>query len=295
MFKITGRTQKPGKSDPAPSRWAWRMQRLMLTPTFRFGLRVGVPFCVTLLAGTIYLSDDARRTAITDAVADARASIEERPEFMVKLMAIDGAEDKLAAEIRAAVPLRFPQSSFDLNLENIRAEIDALHGVKNASVRIRPGGVLQIEVTPRAPVAIWRSEDRLALVDETGAYVSTIVSRSEFPHLPLIVGEGAARHVTQALQLTRTASALGDRLRGVVRIGGRRWDIVLDRGQRIMLPEVGAGQALERVIALERAQEILTRDVARVDMRLAQRPTVRMNEEATRDMWQIRQNAGQTE
>ncbi|AXI44386.1 cell division protein FtsQ [Sulfitobacter sp. SK011] len=269
------------------------MQRLMLTPAFLFGLRVGVPFCITLLAGTIYLSDADRRTAITDAVADARAGIQERPEFMVKLMAIDGAEDELAAEIRAAVPLRFPQSSFDLDLKKIRAEIDALHGVKKASVRIRPGGILQIEVTPRMPAAIWRSEDGLTLIDETGAHISTITSRSEFPQMPLIAGQGATRDVAEALRLSRVAGALGNRLRGVVRIGERRWDVVLDRDQRIMLPEQGALQALERVIALERAQEILTRDVARVDMRLAQRPTVRMNEEATREWWHIRQSAGQ--
>lgn len=290
MFKMI---RRPNKSDPAPSRWAWRMQRLMLTPAFRFGLRVGMPFCITLLAGTIYLSDADRRTAITDAVADARAGIEERPEFMVKMMAIDGAEQALAADIRAAVPLHFPQSSFDLDLENIHSEIGALHGVKKASVRIRPGGILQVEIIPRVPVAMWRNEDGLVLVDETGAHVADIESRAAYPQMPLIAGQGAARHVDEALRLTSAASALGDRLHGIVRMGERRWDVVLDRGQRIMLPETGAMQALERVIALERAQEILTRDVARVDMRLAQRPTVRMNEEATREWWHIRQSAGQ--
>lgn len=293
MFKMIRGTKSPSRSDPAPSRWAWRMQRLMLTPAFRFGLRVGVPFCVTLLAGTIYLSDADRRTAITDAVADARAGIEERPEFMVKMMAIDGAEDALAASIRETVPLRFPQSSFNLDLEDIRTRIAALHGVKKANVRIRPGGILQVEITPRIPVAIWRTDDALVLIDETGAHVSDIASRADYPEMPLIAGEGAAQHVTEALRLSQSASALGERLRGVVRMGERRWDVVLDRDQRIMLPEEGAVQALERVIALERAQEILTRDVARVDMRLAQRPTVRMNEEATREWWHIRQSAGQ--
>lgn len=295
MLKVRRRANGSNKSDPAPSRWAWRMQRLMLTPAFRFGLRVGVPFCVTLLAGTIYLADADRRTAITDAVAEARAAVQERPEFRVKMMAIDGAEGALAAEIRAAVPLHFPQSSFDLDLGYIRAEVNALRGVKKANVRIRPGGILHVSVIPRVPVAIWRTEDGLVLIDETGAQVGEIASRADHPEMPLIAGEGAARHVDEALKLTRAAGALGDRLRGVVRIGARRWDVVLDRDQRIMLPEAGALQALERVIALERAQEILTRDVSRVDMRLAQRPTVRMNEEATREWWHIRQSAGQTQ
>tara|TARA_R110002049_G_scaffold23545_2_gene83205 strand:+ start:13510 stop:14391 length:882 start_codon:yes stop_codon:yes gene_type:complete len=293
MRSLIRRSPSTAKIDPAPSRWAWRMQRLMLTPGFRFALRVAAPFSLTLLVGTIYLADEGRRTAIMQAVADTRASIEERPEFMVKLMAIDGADGALAGDIRTAVPLEFPISSFDLDLPDIRAKITALHGVKQANIRIRPGGVLQVDVTPRIPVVVWRSDDGLTLVDEVGAHVADIGARTEFADLPLIAGQGATLHVPEALSLIATASVLGGRLRGLVRMGERRWDVVLDRDQRILLPEQGALQALERVIALEGAQEVLTRDVARVDMRLASRPTVRMNEEATREWWHIRQLSGQ--
>ncbi|MEM6304158.1 MAG: cell division protein FtsQ/DivIB [Pseudomonadota bacterium] len=284
------RTPASPRPDPAPSRWAWRLQRLMLTPAFRLGLRAGVPFCITLMAGTVYLSDDARRAAIWQSVADTRASIEERPEFMVKLMAIDGAEDALAAEIRTAVPLEFPQSSFDLDLDAIRGAIKDIHGVKTARVRIRPGGVLEVAVTPRVPVALWRNAQGLALIDATGAHVAYASARADHPALPLIAGQGAARHVGEALRLHQTAQALGDRLRGLVRVGERRWDVVLDREQRILLPEKGARAALERVIALERAQEVLTRDTARIDLRLARRPTVRMTEDAAEALWEIRQS-----
>tara|TARA_R110002012_G_scaffold20656_3_gene73023 strand:- start:687 stop:1574 length:888 start_codon:yes stop_codon:yes gene_type:complete len=287
---------KPSKSvrpDPAPSRWAWRMQRLMLTPTFRFGLRIGMPFCLSMIAGTIYLADDARRGQITDIYTNTRASIEQRPEFMVKLMAIDGVQDQLAADVRAALPIEFPTSSFDLDLPVMRATLMELPGVKQATLRIKPGGLLHVDVQPRVPVAVWRTEDGLVLVDIEGRAIGTIAHRGERNDLPLVVGDGADAHLTEALQLSRAATPLGDRLRGLVRMGARRWDIVLDRDQRILLPETGAVQALERVIALEGAQEVLTRDVARVDMRLAQRPTVQMNKEATQEWWRIRQISGQ--
>jgi cell division protein FtsQ len=39
-------------------------------------------------------------------------------------------------------------------------------------------------------------------------------------------------------------------------------------------------RALDRVIALNAAQDMLSRDVAVVDMRNTNRPTLRMNEEA---------------
>ena len=277
------------KLDPSPSRWSWRMQRLMLTPVFRFGLRIGVPFVLTFGIGIAYLSNPERQAAITDAIADARASIQERPEFMVNLMAIDGVGTDLSEDIRVNLPMDFPISSFDLDLEKMRETVMALAPVAEASLRIRPGGVLQIDVTPRVPVAVWRSHTALVLVDANGAHVSHIAFRSDRPELPLIAGEGANEHVGEAMELIRTAQPLGERLRGVVRMGARRWDLVLDRDQRILLPTTGAVAALEHVIALEGAQDVLSRDVARVDMRLNGRPTIKMNNDATQELWRIRQ------
>ena len=277
------------KLDPSPSRWSWRMQRLMLTPVFRFGLRIGVPFVLTFGIGIAYLSNPERQAAITDAIADARAGIQERPEFMVNLMAIDGVGTDLSEDIRVNLPMDFPVSSFDLDLEKMRETVMALAPVAEASLRIHPGGVLQIDVTPRVPVAVWRSHTALVLVDANGAHVSHIAFRSDRPELPLIAGEGANEHVGEAMELIRTAQPLGERLRGVVRMGARRWDLVLDRDQRILLPTTGAVAALEHVIALEGAQDVLSRDVARVDMRLNGRPTIKMNNDATQELWRIRQ------
>jgi cell division protein FtsQ len=65
-----------------------------------------------------------------------------------------------------------------------------------------------------------------------------------------------------------------------------RWDIVLDRDQRILLPAVGAVAALERVIVLDQVQDMLERDLATVDMRLSERPTIRMTQAATQEAQQ---------
>ena len=283
MRSLMRKKQTAGRADPAPTRWAWRMQRLMLTPGIRVAFRAGIPFCITLAAGSWYLADAGRRGAIEQTVAEARANFATRPEFMVNLMAVDGAKDELATYIRESLPLDFPISSFDLDLDAMRATVTDISAVKSATMRIRPGGILQIDVEQRKAVALWRNEDGLVLVDEGGIYVATATSRHARPDLPLIAGEAANDHVGEALELIQAAAPLGARLRGLVRMGARRWDVVLDRNQRIMLPDVEPLRALERVIALEGAQDILTRDVARVDMRLARRPTVQMTNEAAEE------------
>ncbi|MGA9412746.1 MAG: cell division protein FtsQ/DivIB [Roseobacter sp.] len=279
--------------DPAPSRWAWRFQRLLLTPAFILFLRAGVPMLLAFAAGTWWLSDETRRATLVDTVVEAKARFETRPEFMVHLMAIDGATDALAQEIRAEVLLEFPLSSFELDLGAIRDRVMTLDPVKTATVRIRPGGVLQVDVERRRPVIIWRDHAGLSLVDAEGFTVRGLSRRMNRPDLPLIAGQGATDHVPEALDIYKAAAPLGDRLRGVVRVGDRRWDVVLDRDQRILLPEDGAVEALERVIALDGAQDILSRDIQRVDLRLGARPTVQMSEYATDEWWNIRQISGQ--
>lgn len=280
--------QQMSRHDPAPSRLAYRMQRLLLTPLFRLVLRVGLPFAVAFGGGTLWFSKQDHRDDLNMLVSDLRAKVEQRPEFMVRLMTIDGASDGVAEDIREILPLYFPRSSFDLDLDKMRDMITGLDAVKTASVRIKSGGVLQIDVQERTPVVIWRGRDGLELIDVDGVLVGPTDNRNAWPNLPVIVGDGADKAVPEALALIAEAQPLRGRLRGLVRVGERRWDVVLDRGQRILLPEENSVQALERVIALDQALDMLSRDLVAVDLRLPSRPTLRMTEHAQREMWRIK-------
>lgn len=288
--RLFGRAAR--QADPAPSRLSYRFQRWMLTPGIRRGLKIGLPVLAFAMAIGLFLAAEDRRTALVAYVAGIKTSIQERPEFMVNLMAIDGAGASLSEDIREVVPLDFPLSSWDLDVEQIRDTITGLDPVKSATVRIRPGGILQVDVVERQPVIVWRTRGGIELLDETGAHVDRIASRTDHAGLPLIAGKGADQHVPEALEVLATASSLGNRVRGLVRIGERRWDLVLDRGQRIMLPTDRPVRALERVLAVNEVQDLLERDVAVVDMRLGQRPTIRMNENASEAWWNTKVTVG---
>ncbi len=270
--------------DPAPSRWSYRMQRLMLTPLYRNLLRIGLPFAIAFGSVTLYMSDDQRRETLVQGVVDLREQFQTRPEFMVNLLAIDGASSSVAEDIREVLQLDFPISSFDLELDNILTQIRELPPVQDASLRVRSGGILQVDVIERSPAVVWRTAQGLDVLDASGAVIAPATSREAHAALPLIAGEGADRHVNEALDLVRAAGPLGARMRGLVRVGDRRWDVVLDREQRIQLPEEGPVQALERVIAMGQVHEMLERDLSVVDMRLSQRPTIRMNAAAV-EQW----------
>jgi cell division protein FtsQ len=70
-------------------------------------------------------------------------------------------------------------------------------------------------------------------------------------------------------------------------VGARRWDVVLDNNQRLMLPEQRPIETLERIIALDQAEDLLSRDITVVDFRLVDRPTLRLVDRAMEDFRNI--------
>ena len=266
----------PSRRDPAPSRWAYRMQRLWLTPVFRVLFRVGLPLASIAAVATLVFYDAGRREAIVQTFGDLRSQFQARPEFRVSFLSIDGASPDLADAVRGKLKLTLPQSSFDLDLDALRIVAEELDAVASAELRVRAGGVLQVLLTEREPALIWRLGDRLELLDISGHRVAGLAARGDRADLPLILGNGANTAAPEALALLEAAAPLMPRLRGLVRMGERRWDIVLDRDQRIMLPAQNPVAALNRLLALDQAENLLARDVLSIDLRNDQRPALRL-------------------
>jgi len=271
------------RRDPAPSRSAYKLQRLMLTPGVRIFLRWGLPVSFIAFAAGLWAADPDRREQLLESAHEMRRQIEQRPEFMVNLLAIEGASDDVAEDIREVLALDLPVSSFDLELPALKARAEEIHAVASAAVVVKAGGVLEVRVDERNPAVVWRGRDGLEMLDREGHRVATLGTRSDRPDLPLLAGDGAERAVVEALELYATARPLDPRIRGLLRVGERRWDIILDRGQRILLPEDNPAPALERVIALDQVSALLKRDLTVVDMRNPARPTLRLGPDASSD------------
>ncbi len=277
----------PPKTDPAPSRTSYRFQRLWLTPLFRALLRTGIPAFGVMVLGAWYVADTDRVEQVKLRVSELRTSIEQRPEFMVNMMQIEDVSAEVAEDIREVTSLDFPISSFDLDLVHMRRLIEELDAVKRAKLVVRPGGVLDVAVVERMPVIVWRSREALELLDADGNRVGPLANRAGRADLALIVGEGADAVVPEALTILATAAPISDDLRGLVRVGERRWDLVLAGGRRVLLPEDNPVFALERVIALNSINDLLARDFLLIDMRDQKRPTVQLSTDAVEYLHKI--------
>lgn len=274
------KTLKRAPRDPAPSKWRYRYQRWMLTPGVRACIRIGTPLLLIGIIVGVWVANPANRAMVTTKVAEVTEAIRHRPEFIVSSLSILGADEQTVADVQTMLPLEFPVSSFDLNLEEMRETVEDLYAVKHASVRVGDGGALEVDVVPRVPVAVWRDQGMLRLIDADKVISGIIETRAARRDLPLIAGEGAHAHLDEALTLFRTAHPIKAQVRGLVRIGARRWDVVLDRNVRLMLPAENPVAALDRIIVINDAKDMLSRDIAAVDMRNPARPVLRMSPDA---------------
>jgi len=264
------------RRDPAPSRMRYKMHRLWLTPAVRGLARIGLPLMLVLAVLGLWLGDAGQRTALALRFDAIKTEVQNRPEFRVSLMRIDGASPAVDAAIRAMLPVSLPASSFALDLPGLRALIARLDAVASVELQVQKG-VLAVAITERVPAVLWRQATGVEMLDATGHRIATVTAREVRADLPLLVGEGAEAAVPEALAILAAAAPIVPRARGLVRIGARRWDLVLDREQRILLPETGAVQAVERLLALDRAEDLLARDFTQVDLRLPARPTLRLS------------------
>ncbi len=276
------------RPDPAPSRLTYRVQRLWLTPVFRAVLRAGLPVCAMVFAAFWYLSDESRIQALRDQAAEIRREIEARPEFRVNVLSIEGASPAVTEQVRAALALDLPLSSFDIDLGTLRERVEALPAVAAGDVRITGGGVLSVAITERVPALIWQTRTDTVLIDAEGHFVASLSDRLPDGPLPVVAGEGADMAVGEALALLGAAEPLGDRLRGLVRVGLRRWDVVLRDGPRILLPADRPRAALDEVLLLHDVQQILDRDLVRIDMRNPARTVVQLTPDALETLQRVR-------
>ena len=262
--------------DPAPSIISYRLMRLMLIPRLRLILTLGIPSLVIFCGTLVFLLNINLHENIEALKEDLKRALVERPEFMIKVASVDGASDELAHEIREIMPLDFPVSYFDLDIKYLHKVLNDIPAVESAAIKVTVSGVLQIDISERTPAFIWRKDDVISVIDEKGKFIRLVTSRLDYPELPLVIGEAANLSIADISSLMEDNQYFLDQVRAFVRVGERRWDLVLDNNLRIMLPQTEFLAAFDRLMLMNQTGSLFSNQLSTIDMRLVERPTVRV-------------------
>ena len=256
-------------------------------------LRRAVRFCVSLATGRIHIPPhtgtvsafgffaavglygmslgghghevaQATTAAVGFAIEDVRVSGNEQTSEIdiLQLLGLDGTTSLVALDIDAA-----------------RRKLSQLPWVEYAEVRKVYPRTIEVMLKERQAFGIWQHGAELSLIEKNGSVIAPLRD-NKFASLPLFVGRDAE---TAAASFEDEMSAwpeLKSRVKAYVRVAGRRWDLHLDNGIVLKLPEANIGKALTVLALLEQDQSVLQRDVAAIDLRLEDRTTIRLTPEA---------------
>jgi cell division protein FtsQ len=214
------------------------------------------------------------------AVTAARAGVEladaaELAGFAVANVAVVGRERTSRQAILDALEVKRGAPILAIDLDAARARLERLTWVRSAEIERRLPDTIFVRLVERQPLAFWQRQGKLALIDEDGAVVAT--DRLDgFGALVVLVGDDAPKLAAPLLAMLASEPELRAHVAAAVRVGGRRWNLRLDNGIDVALPEEDPESAWHRLAALDRSDRVLERAIEEVDLRLPDRLVLRL-------------------
>ncbi len=193
--------------------------------------------------------------------------------FTVQRITIEGQDQTSPGAVMDALEIEYGDAIFGIDLSDMRDRVEDLDWVERATiVRSLPGNI-HVIITEREPFAVWQLDQEFHVITEDGNEIAS-ADANHYAHLPQVVGAGANLTAHEFLVAVDAIPALAPRVRYAVRVGDRRWDLHLDNGVVVMLPETGLNSALHELVDYDEEHRLLARAVRIVDMRLEDRIVV---------------------
>jgi cell division protein FtsQ len=254
-----------------------------LAPILELSIPRGAGFAVAMaIIGSSVLFGVVRGGHLPSIVAqfeETRDAAANALGFRIAEIALSGQEHVSRDAILAAAGITASNSLLFLDADGARAQLKSNPWIAEATVSKLYPDRLQIIVREREAFALWQENRKVSVIAADGTVVEPQVTQ-RFAQLPLIVGGGAANRASDFLALLDRYPAIRSQVRAVILVAERRWNLRLKNGIDVRLPDSGVEAALDRLVALDRDKNLLSRDIVAIDLRLDDRVTVRLSDEA---------------
>jgi cell division protein FtsQ len=192
---------------------------------------------------------------------------------------ISGIAELSEIEVLVAAGIDSKTSLAFFDADEARRRLEATPLIREATVRKLYPGEVSITIVEREPYALWQVKGDLFLIAADGTVIDKM-DDGRFARLPLVVGDDANKRAKDYIGLLAQAGPLASRIRAGSLVAGRRWNLKLDNGMDVRLPEIDPATAVKRLVGLESDMHLLDKDLLAIDLRQPDRVVMRLTEEA---------------
>lgn len=141
-------------------------------------------------------------------------------------------------------------SSYQPLIQNLIDEIKSkLPWINQVVIMRTMPNILNISVTEYEPFAIWQNDGIKYIIDKEGNTVPFEESK-EFENMVVLSGKGANTRAKSLFNIFAIDPNLSQHVYSATWIGARRWDIRLNNGLLIKLPEANISEAWQHLIKI---------------------------------------------
>lgn len=210
---------------------------------------------------------------------EARDEVANAVGLRIAAVSISGSKEVSREEILTTAGVTGHASLLFLDAVAARARLLSNPWIADAAVLKLYPDRLQISTTERRAFALWQKNGRVSVIAADGTVLEPYIE-DRYLGLPLVVGRGAELQAKDFFAVLDRFADVRASLRAAVLVAERRWDLWLKNGVEIRLPESKVDQALELLTKLDREKQLMSRDIVAVDLRLPDRVSVRLSDEA---------------
>lgn len=269
--------------DP-PSRFSLFLRRFAVrAKEFRFLRGAELVFLIALLAASGFYG--AVRGGHWENVAGEVHDFVDRAAqgvgFQTANVVLSGAKRLSRRDVLRIAGITEKSTLFLIDAESTRARILRNPWIADASVRKLYPDRLEIVIAEKKPFAVWQHRGEFSIVAKDGTVIDRIArEKVRAAGLPFVVGAGAEKRAAALYAVLDRFPTIKSEVAAAVLVAERRWNLRLKSGVDIRLPEENPDVALMRLVALDRSEHLLSRDVTVIDLRLKDRTAVRLSDDA---------------
>ena len=249
----------------------------------RLGLCIAVPMLILGgVFGAVRLSRSPLGQSLLQSTADRIIQGTGQLGLTVADIKVEGRETTDRETILAALAVGLGTPILAANPTRAKEQLEALPWVRTAVIERRLPDTLYVRLVERKPLALWQHGGKLDLIDREGSVIP-VARLDRFAKLPMVVGEGAASHAAELLEMVASEPDLAARVTAAIRVGDRRWNLRIDNTIDVLLPTDETASAWSQLARLERSSAILKREVLTIDLRLPDRLVLRVGPESSKE------------
>ena len=210
-----------------------------------------------------------KKDYLINKLEDVLISFSVYTENTLKEVYITGRINESKINILDAINVTLGDPLLNINLENIRENLNKLSWVKDSSIYLLSFGQLEIEIYEYIPFGKYTDINNTTfLINKSGIKFKEI-NINEFGDLFTLYGKDALLKVKELPLIINTLKYFNFNVLKIERIDSRRWNIYLKKGFLIKLPNIDAINSLDALNKLD--NHIDYNNLTFIDLRIKDR------------------------